>query len=185
MNNENAYYPLSIGNNWTYDGNTAQAKDEQGVVYDAKININVEGCDPAGNFMISNPYVTYKVAIKKVNDDYFSDNLEQGNMLLFLKDNLKPGDSWEVKYKGAGGMIDTITVYNVKEVLANKEVNGVDYKDVVMIESENKYVVAGNAVSMNMFTQTYYAKGIGQILTTTGGAYNLASSTPLLSHQLK
>lgn len=169
MENNQAYYPLKINNSWTYNFNGENM-----------IN-TITSCDEEGIFSITNSLNPVVANMKKVDGEYFSDSHEKGNMQLILKDNLVLGDKWEVKFKANG--IDCIYIFTVKEILPCKLVEGKEYKDVAMVESDSNMLIGGNLTSINAFTQTYYAKGIGTILTTTSGVIGV-TSTPLLSYQL-
>ncbi len=166
--NENAYYPLAVGNTWTYDFGGQQM-----------VSTIESGND--GEFTTLNSLNPATSKLKKVNGDYFSDGLEKDNMQLILKDTLVEGDSWEVKFKANG--LDCIYTYTVKEILASKKVGETDYKDVAMVELASFYVINGTRMDMNAFTQNYYAKGIGPILITTSGVIG-NNSYPLVSYKL-
>lgn len=169
MNNNEAYYPLQINNTWTHNFNG-----------DAMIT-TISSCDDEGIFSITNSLNPILTNIKKIDGEYFSDSHEKGNMQVILKDNLVLGDKWDVKFKANG--IDCIYTYIVKEILESKTVEGKEYKNVAMVESDSNMLIAGNLVSINAFTQVYYAKGVGTILTTTSGVIGV-TSTPLLSYQV-
>lgn len=167
--NEQAYYPLAVGNTWTYDYNGQQ------------MVTGIESCKN-GEYTTSNSLNPASGKMKKKNGEYFNDGLEKGNMQLMLKDQMTPGDRWEAKFKANG--LDCVYVYTVKEVLKSKTVHGKEYHDVVMVEIDSCYIINGARMSMNAFTQNYYARGIGVILTTTSGVMG-NNSYPLLSHDLK
>lgn len=170
LDNENAYYPLAVGNTWTHD-------------FGGQLMIaNIESCDNEGVFSVTNSLNPLKGSMKKVNGEYFSDSHENGNMQLVLKDNLILGDTWDVKFKANG--IDCVYKFSVKEILPSKIVEGKEYKNVAMVESDSNYLINGNLMSINAFTQTYYAKGVGTILTTTSGVLGV-TATPLLSYNMK
>ncbi len=171
LDNENAYYPLAVGNTWTYKHYSGE-----------EMVTTVDSMDNDGVFLMSNSLNPINTGTKKVNGDYFSDGLEKGNMQLILKDNLVLGDTWDVKFKANG--IDCVYKYTVKEILQSKTVEDKEYKNVAMVELDSCYLINGNLMSMNAFTQTYYAKGVGGILTTTSGVIAVAPM-PLLSHNLK
>jgi hypothetical protein len=170
LNNENAYYPLAIGNTWTHNFGGQQ------------MITSIDSYDNEGVFSVTNSLNPLKGSMKKVNGEYFSDSHENGNMQLVLKDNLVLGDTWEVKFKANG--IDCVYKFTVKEVVPSKTVEGKEYKDIAMIESDSNMLINGNLMSINAFTQTYYAKGVGTILTTTSGVLGV-TATPLLSYDLK
>lgn len=171
LDNENAYYPLAVGNTWTYKHYSGE-----------KMVTTIISVDNDGIFLMSNSLNPINTGTKKINGEYFSDGLEKGNMQLILKDNLVLGDTWEVKFKANG--IDCVYKYTVKEILPSKTVEGKEYKNVAMVELDSCYLINGNLMSMNAFTQTYYAKGVGTILTTTSGVIAVAPM-PLLSYNLK
>lgn len=169
LDNENSYYPLAVGNAWTYD-------------YGGQPMVStILSCD-GGEYITSNSLNPVDGRMKKTGGNYYSDGFEKGNMQLMLKDTLSLGDSWESAFKANG--LDCIYVYTVKEVLDMKTVNGKDYKDVVMVELDSYFEMNGTRMSMNAFTQNYYARGIGVILTTTSGVIG-NNSYPLLSYELK
>ncbi|MBA3679634.1 MAG: SMI1/KNR4 family protein [Bacteroidetes bacterium] len=169
FSNENAYHPLAIGNTWTYDFAGQQM-----------IN-TIESCDN-GVFIVSNSLNPVKGNMKKVNGEYFSDSYEKGNMQVVLKDNLVLGDQWDVIFKANG--IDCVYKFTVKEIAPSKVIAGKEYKDVAMVESDSNMLINGNLVSINAFVQTYYAKGVGAVLTLTSGVIGV-SETPLLSYDIK
>jgi hypothetical protein len=170
LNNENAYYPLAVGNTWTYKHYSGE-----------KMVTTINSMDNDGTFLMSNSLNPINTGTKKINGEYFSDGLEKGNMQLILKDNLVLGDTWEAKFKANG--IDCVYKYTVKEILPSKTVEGKEYKNVAMVELDSCYLINGNLMSMNAFTQTYYAKGVGGILTTTSGVIAV-DPMPLMSHNL-
>lgn len=169
LDNEYAYYPLAEGNTWTYD-------------FAGQQMVSSIGDFSGGEFAISNSMNPAAGRIKKVNGEYFSDGFEKDNMQLIMKDTLAEGDHWEVTFTANG--LECICTYTVKEVLAAKTVGGKEYRDVVMLELESFYVINGTRMAMNAFTQNYYAKGVGVILTTTSGVIG-NNSYPLLSYELK
>lgn len=120
--------------------------------------------------------------MKKNNGEYFSDSLQAGQMFMLLKDDMKLGDTWRVKFKAPSGL-DTVYVYTVKEILPGKIIGEMEYKDIAVVELDSKYVINDVETSMNAFTLTFYAKGIGPILTTTTVVIG-NNSYPLLSYHL-
>ena len=169
LDNENAYYPLTIGNTWTHD-------------FGGQEMVTTIESFTEGAFTTSNSLNPVSGAMKKVNGEYFCDSMEKGNMQLMLKDKLVPGESWEANFKANG--LDCIYIYTVKEIIASKTVEGKEYKDVAMVELETQYVINGTRMPMNAFTQNYYAKGVGIVLTTTSGVLG-NNSYPLVSYELK
>jgi hypothetical protein len=162
-----SYYPISVGNTWTYkmkDGRT--------------FTNTVDGVDD-GTFKISNSLMNTSSNVRLEGDEYQTDGYEPGKWLVMLKENLKKGDSWEASFKANG--IDTTLVYTVKDVGISQDVEGKTYTDVVFIDAESKMSMNGNPIPMKFFTQYYYARGVGLILTTTSSG----DSMPLVSYTLK
>jgi hypothetical protein len=147
------YYPLAVGNTWTYKTNAGQSYTS-----------TVTGKD-GDAFIVSTTLVNTSTRIKKVGDEYQSDGPEAGKTMISFKENLKVGDTWRNSYKVNG--IDTTLMYEVKEISIAKDVNGKTFKDVIFIEADSKMSMNGNAIPMKYVTQYYYAKGVGLILTTT------------------
>jgi hypothetical protein len=161
------YYPLVVGNSWTYkmkDGRT--------------FTNTVTGVDGAA-FAMSNSLMNTSSKIKKEGNDYLTDAFQAGSWQVTLKENLKKGDTWNVAFKANG--IDTTLIHTVKEVGISKDVEGRNYSDVIVIEAESKMSMNGSPIPMQFFTQYYYAKGIGLVLTTTSAG----DSMPLVSCELK
>jgi hypothetical protein len=150
------YYPLQVGFEWTY-----QLKD--GSTYTNKVTA-VNSSNPQ-EFTMINSMMNKNQIMRKDGDLYLTDSFEEGTLQTLLKDNLATGNSWEIKFKANG--FDNVLVMNVKEVGLSKEVNGKTYQNVAMIEAESKMLMNGNLMSLNFFTQYYYAKGVGLILTTS------------------
>lgn len=171
MNHENDFYPLAVGNSWTHD------------FLGQDMITTIESVNEAGEYIVSNSLNPQKALLKKVNGEYFGEALDKSGFNLTLKDNMVIGDTWQHKFKAPSGL-DTIYICTVKEVLLSKIVEGKEYKDVVMIELDSLYEIGGVVTSMNAFTQNYYAKGIGPILTTTSGVIG-NNSSPLKSCELK
>ncbi|MDQ3018171.1 MAG: hypothetical protein M3R25_15775 [Bacteroidota bacterium] len=88
-----------------------------------------------------------------------------GNYQLWLKDNLQVGEIWDATFTANG--LNSIMAFTVKETGITKDVGGKTYTDVMMLEAESKINMNGNLISTNFFTQYYYAKGVGLILTTS------------------
>lgn len=164
------FYPLAVGNVWEY-------KSKDGKTF----SNTVKAADPSkpNQFIMVNSTMATEPRIYKEGDNYFTDSFEAGNFQILLKDNTKVGDTWEVKFKANG--IDSVLVMTVKEIGGTKEVEGKSYSDVMMIEAESKMLMNGNLMALNFFTQYYYAKGIGLILTTS----SMGDSMGLTNYQLK
>lgn len=148
-----SYYPLTVGNTWTYQVKGGQA-------YTSKVT------EQNGNtFTVHTTMVNASSKIKRVGDEYVSDSPEAGKTMISFKENLKVGDTWQNSYKVNG--IDSTLTYVVKEIGITKEVNGKTFKDVIFIEADSKMSMNGNALPMKYAAQYYYAKGVGLILTTS------------------
>ena len=148
-----SYYPLTVGNRWTYQVKGGQA-------YTSKVT------EQNGNtFTVHTTMVNATSKIKRVGDEYHSDSPEAGKTMISFKESLKVGDTWQNSYKVNG--IDSTLTYVVKEIGITKEVNGKPFKDVIFIEADSKMSMNGNPLPMKYVTQYYYAKGVGLILTTS------------------
>jgi hypothetical protein len=95
----------------------------------------------------------------------YNELMAPGNYQLWLKDDLKKGETWDATFMANG--LHSIMTFTVKETGISKEVDGITYNDVVMLESESKINMNGNVISTNFFTQYYYAKSVGLIMTTS------------------
>jgi len=161
------YYPLAVGNTWTYK------------MKDGKTFTNtVTGADGA-TFAMSNSLTPAATHVRKEGNDYLTDSMEAGKWLVMLKEGLKKGDTWQVEFTANG--FNSILIYTVKEVGISKDVEGKPFSDVVFIEADSKLNMNGNVISMNFLTQYYYAKGIGLILTTS----SRGDAMPLTSYVVK
>ena len=148
-----SYYPLAVGNTWTYKTNAGQS-------YTTKVTEQ-----NGDTFTVHTTLVDASTKIKQAGNDYVSDSPEAGKTMVSFKDNLKVGDTWQNSYKVNG--IDSTLTYVVKEIGITKEVNGKTFKDVIFIEADSKMSMNGNALPMKYAAQYYYAKGVGLILTTS------------------
>jgi len=146
-------YPLANGNTWTY-------KQKDGSSYTNSVT-----AQSGSEYTMLNSAANKSSLMKKQGDDYLTDAFEANNFQVLLKDNLKAGDTWEIKFTANG--IQSILVMTVKEAGASKEVEGKTYNNVTMIEGDSKMNMNGNIMSLNFFTQYYYADGVGLILTTS------------------
>lgn len=116
-------------------------------------------------FTMVNSLMNKNQIFRKEGNDYLTDSFEDGTLNILLKDNASVGDTWEIKFKANG--LDSILVMTVKELGLVKDVKGKTFENVMMIEGESKILMNGNLMPLNYFTQYYYCKGIGLILTTT------------------
>jgi len=147
------YYPLAVLNEWHYK------------LKDRSTYVNKVTAASGNEFTMHNSSVDKSNTMKKDAAVYTTDAFEATNFQKWLSDDLKPGDSWEIKFKANG--LDCILIMTVKEQGISKEVEGKTYTDVLMVEAENKIVMNGTLMPLNFFTQYYYAEGIGLILTTS------------------
>lgn len=163
-----AFYPLAVGNTWTYSLKNGDT-----------FTNSVTAIDPSAEqqYIMVNSMQKKDQHVRKDGAKYFVDTFEDGNFQLLLKDNATVGESWEVLFKANG--FDNVLVMTVKEVGSILEVDGKAYTDVTLIEAESKMKMNGNLMPLNFFTQYYYAKGVGLVLTTSsaGDRMALTSST--------
>ena len=163
------YYPLAPGNSWTY-------KLKDGSTYTNKVTA------VDGNLVtMQNSTVPDPTRVKVENGTMYNELMAPGNFQPWLKDDAKTGDTWDAAFTANG--LNSIMAFTVKETGITKEVDGKSYPDVLMLEAESKINMNGNLISTQFFTQYYYAKGIGLILTTSslGDEHTLISSESHMS----
>ena len=162
--NTSNYYPAKVGNTWTY-----QMKD--GTTYTNSIK-SVDGADP-NLFTMFNSSVNKETFLKIEGSNYLTKYDDESGFQVFLKDTLKQGDSWEIKFKANG--LDSILIMTVKETGKQMNVGGKNFGNVIFIEAESKLMMNGNLIPLNFFTQYYYAMGVGLVQTTSsvGDIHNL------------
>ncbi len=160
------FYPLAAGNEWQY-------KQKDGSTY-----INRVTTANGNDYQMHNSAVSTSSTMRAVDQRYSTDAMEAGNFQVWLGNDLKKGDSWEVQFKANG--LDCILIMTVKETNMTKEVEGKNYLDVLFIEAESKIIMNGTLMPLNFFTQYYYADGIGLILTTSAAG----DSHALVSYKL-
>ncbi len=147
------FYPLVLNNEWQY-------RQKDGSTYFNKVTaVSSDG------FTMYNSAANTSSMVKVNGNEITTDALEAGNFQIWLKNDLQPGESWEIKFKANG--LDCILVMTVKETGSTREVEGKTFNNVLFIEAENKIIVNGNLMPLNFFTQYYYADGVGLILTTS------------------
>ena len=147
------YYPLALNNEWQY-------KQKDGSTYVNKVTA------ANGNVFSMHNSAAGTSSIMKIDGQvYTTDALEAGNFQQWLKNDLQPGDNWQIKFRANG--LDCLLIMTVKETGMQKEVEGKMYDNVLFIEAENRMIINDNIMSLNFFTQYYYADGIGLILTTS------------------
>lgn len=163
-------YPLAVGNKWTY-------RQADGSLFTNTVTAE----DPSipGSFTMVNSVVGTDQFIRREGPAYLTDSFETGNFQVLLRDDLNAGDTWEIRFKA--NTIDSVLVMTVKEKGASRETGGRTYGDLLVIEGESKMLFNGNLMSLNFFTQYYYAPGTGLVLTTSTGG----SSVSLISAELK
>jgi hypothetical protein len=161
------YYPMAPGNKWTY-----QLKD--GSTYTNEVT----GIDDQ-IITMQNSTVADPTRVKVENGTMYNELMSPGNYQLWLKDDLKKGDTWDATFTANG--LNSIMEFTVKDTGISKEVNGKQYPDVIMLEAESKIEMNGNRISTQFFTQYYYAKGVGLILTTS----SVGDEHALISYDLK
>jgi hypothetical protein len=163
------YYPLAPGNTWTYrqsDGNT--------------FTNTVTSADPSvpGRFTMVNSVLNKDQFIRKEGAAYQTDSFETGNFQVLLRDDLNAGDTWDIMFKANG--LDSVLAMKVKEKGISMEIEGKTFENLLVLEGESKILMSGNLMSINFFTQYYYAPGVGLVLTTT----NSKDSMSLVSWKL-
>ncbi len=147
------YYPLAPGNKWEY-------KSKDGSLYTNSV-VSVNG--PI--VTMKNSTVPDNTLVKVENGIMYNELLAKDNYQLWLKDDLNLGETWDATFTANG--LNSIMAFTVKETGITKEVDGKTYHDVVMLESESKINMNGNLISTQFFTQYYYAKSVGLIMTTS------------------
>ena len=161
------YYPLTVGNTWTYK------------MKDGKTFTNTVIGGDGVNFTMQNTSQPAPQNVRKNGDTYLTDSYEAGNWQVLMKDSLKKGDAWDIKYKANG--IDTVLKMTVKDTGLSKEVEGKTYQNVALLEGDMKMMMNGKPIPMTYLVQYYYAEGIGLILTTASHGEAMG----LVSYQLK
>jgi hypothetical protein len=152
------YYPLNVGNSWTY-------KQPDGKTFTNKVT----AADPQrpGQFTMTNSTQPRATTVRKEGSAYHTDAFEEGNFQVLLRDDLKVGDAWDIRFKANG--IDSVLQMKVKQAGGSLAVEGKSYPEVLVIEGESKMLFNGNLMPLNFFTQYHYAAGVGLILTTSTG----------------
>ncbi len=161
------YYPLTIGNTWTYanaDGST--------------FTNTVTGGDGV-NFTMQNSAQPQPQRIRKDGDNFLTDSYQADNWQVLVTDTIAPGDAWDISYQANG--IDTVLKMTVKAVGVSLEVAGKTFTDVAVIEGDMKMSMNGTPVPMVYVVQYHYAQGVGLVLTTGSQGEQM----PLISYELK
>lgn len=150
---KSSYYPLKTGNHWKY-------QFSNGDEYTLKI-ISEEN----GIYQMHNSFDDTTTPIKREGSKILGVVAGSNELKERLNEDLLVGDTWEFEYQANG--IDNVLRHSIKDQLSYLEVNGKTYQDVLVVEAELLMVISGNLTAINYFTQYYYAKGVGNILTTT------------------
>ena len=161
------YYPLAVGNVWTY-----RLKGDETFT-------NTVTATDGKRFTMQNSMQPQPRYVQKDGDTYLTDNYEVGNFQVLMKDNLKKGDAWDIKYSANG--IDSVLKMSVIDTGLSKEVEGQTYQNVMSLEGDMKMSMNGKPVPMNYRVQYYYAEGVGLILTTASHG----DAMGLISYELK
>lgn len=160
------YYPLAAGNQWVYgqaDGSTFTN------------TVTEEDPSVPGRFTMMNSMQGTPQFIRKEGGAYLTDSFEAGNFQVLLRDDLKPGDTWDIKFTANG--IESVLAMTVKDAGCSMEIGGKRYGGVLVIEGESKMVFNGSLMPLNFFTRYHYAPGVGLVLTTSTGGVSM----PLVS----
>jgi hypothetical protein len=147
------YYPLAPGNTWTY-------KQKDGSLYTNAVT-RIEG----QIVTMQNSTAPDPSRVKVEQGVMYNELMSPGNYQLWLRDDVKPGNTWDAAFTANG--LNCIMAITVKAAGISKDVEGKTYPDVIMLEAESKIDMNGNRISTNYFTQYYYAKGVGLIMTTS------------------
>jgi hypothetical protein len=163
------YYPLAVGNQWVY-GQT------EGVTFTNTVTAedpSVPGCFTMVNSALGTPQY-----IRKEGDAYLTDSFEAGNFQVLLRDDLKPGDTWDIRFTANG--IESVLSMTVKEKGVSMDIGGKTYDDLLVIEGESRMLFNGNLMPLNFFTKYHYSPGVGLVLTTSTGGVSM----PLVSFRI-
>lgn len=163
------YYPLAVGNQWVYgqpDGSTFTN------------TVTEEDPSVPGRFTMVNSALGTPQFIRKEGATYLTDSFEAGNFQVLLRDDLKQGDTWDIKFTANG--IESILSMTVKEKGVSMDIAGKTYGDMLVIEGESKMVFNGNPMPLNFFTKYHYSPGVGLVLTTSTGGVSM----PLVSARI-
>ncbi len=161
-----SFYPIQTGNSWTYSLSTGGTSTNE---------ITETGAD---YYVVKSSVSDKLTRVKLENGKHISDSFEEGNFQTVFIDNAQVGDSWEINYKANG--IDSVLKMKVLGIQANKEIEGKNYQDVMLIEGESVFSMNGNEIPSGMKTQYYYAKNVGAVLTTS----SLGDYMPLVEYKL-
>ncbi len=160
------YYPLAVGNTWTYR------------LADGTTSTNRVTASEGDEFTMTNSMQQEPQTVRKDGAATLSDYFESGNFQTVVRDDLKTGDRWEFCY--TANTIDTVLTMSVKSTGGSKEVDGTTFENVIELEGAMKMTMNGNSIPSNYVVQYFYAEGVGLILTTS----SLGDNMPLISYEL-
>lgn len=149
------YYPLKVGNVWTYINGDGTVYTNEVTEHDALNN----------RFKMVNSVVGRPVTVFVDEEGLKSDAIEGGKFLLMLKSNPQVGDTWTLEF--IANTLQNQLVATVKQTDASVGVEGQTYSNVLIVETESKVFVNGSWMSINYLTQYNYAAGVGLVLTTS------------------
>ncbi len=161
------YFPLQPGNSWTYR-----------MANGATFTNTVDRREADGSFRLRSTALDSEVVMYYDGDQYRTDSFQPGKLQVILRENLKTGDTWDIDFESQG--LHNILCMKVKDIRDTLEVEGIEYSHVVLLEGESKLVVESEILRVDFYTQYYYAKDVGLILTTSSrGDY-----MPLINYRL-
>ncbi len=177
------YFPLTAGSNWSYQFD--DVADDSLLIRSKPGTVDLGG----------NAFTIFEATVDEANDgfqdisahrksggDYFT-YLDVGQFfgfdddqpaeLIFLKDNLAAGGTWQSP-GFTGDITDTsgtltFTVrfsYTIAQKDVNITVNGVDYPNTIVVNEKYELQSAGNwvdATPLIGYYKSYYARGVGMI----------------------
>lgn len=188
IGNSNSYQPSTVGSFWVYpldstsfdQLDTIQATTQDTVIEGStyRVFVSQKGNKKSYFRKFEDKYYQYNF---KMNVSNLSDSLNTllGNVksvkLLYLKDNLKVGDTWYDEF--SNNSFNFRLVYTVVENGSTKTVNGVAYNDVVGIHAALFQTVFLMGMPLNGLSYSkveksdftsYYANNVGMISTSKG-----------------
>jgi hypothetical protein len=186
--NTSSYQPSTAGSCWVYpldstrfdQLDTIQATTQDTVIDGSTYKVFVSKKENKKSYFrkFEDKYYQYNF---KMNVSNLSDSLNAllGNVksvkLLYLKDNLKVGDTWHNQF--SNNSFNFRLIYTVVEKGGTKIVNGVTYNDVIGIHAALFQTVFLMGIPFNGLDDTkvdqsdftcYYANNVGLISTSKG-----------------
>jgi hypothetical protein len=166
----NDWFPLKVGNKWTYKQASIQSKipgdtEPQNILQESKVEFEIIGTTS----IEGKEYFTYeskdgyrKKIIRYEDGNYFINDAITSDLpdreLLFLKDNLLLGETWEQINKA----LDYKIVFKVTKLEKETNVKGLIYKDTIEITREYYNKIDGSFVK-GLTSKHIYAKGYGEV----------------------